>query len=170
MQTEIPKLYRQVFARHGLVAFLKIFDKTAVLLVGAGYAAAVIQCAVGSLTELAKLLAATVIPFVGISLFRRLFNAPRPYELYDLCELFDSREMKRGRSFPSRHVASAFLIGSSVCFINPIIGVSAMILGIGLGACRVLLAKHFVRDVVAGGAMGGILGCVGMLILNVSFS
>ena len=163
-----PELYRRVFARPRLVSFLKIFDRAAVLIVALGYLAALVWCAFGHYKELIRLAVSTAIPFVAISLFRLAFNAPRPYELYDLTGLVDTSGSKRGRSFPSRHVASAFLIGSSLCFINPIAGAIALVLGAGLGACRVLLAKHFVRDVITGALLGGILGCLGMLIVNIS--
>ncbi len=167
---KLPRFYTRVFNRPRLVAFLKIFDKSAVLLTAAAYFTALVWCAVKNIPELVGVLVSTVIPFAGISLFRKLFNAPRPYELYDLSEFFDSRGLKRGSSFPSRHVASAFLIGSSLCFVNPIAGIAVLVLAVGVGACRVLLAKHFLRDVIAGAAMGGILGTVGMLLVGLAFS
>lgn len=163
-----PELYRRVFSHPRLLTLLRLFDKAAVLLVALCYAAAVVWCAAQHPPTLIRLLASTVIPFIAISLFRHFFNAPRPYELYDMSELTDTSGAKRGRSFPSRHVASAFLIGSSLCFINPIAGVLILILGLGVGACRVLLAKHFVRDVIAGALLGGVLGCLGMVIVNIS--
>lgn len=167
---KLPRIYTRVFNRPRLVAFLKIFDKSAVILTAVAYLAALIWCAVKDPPSLVGLLVSTAIPFAGISLFRKLFNAPRPYELYDLSEFIDSAGLKRGSSFPSRHVASAFLIGSSLCFVNPIAGVAVLALAVGMGACRVFLAKHFLRDVIAGAAMGGILGAAGMLIVGLAFS
>ncbi len=163
-----PSLYLRVYGRPRLVRALRIFDKCTVVLVALGYLAAVVTLAFCSVTDLIRLLISTAVPFLAVSVFRHLFNAPRPCELYDLSGLTDTSVMKKGRSFPSRHVTSAHLIGSSLCFLNPVAGIIILILGIGVGACRILLAKHFIRDVVTGAILGSLLGCLGMLIVNIS--
>ncbi|MBR5449054.1 MAG: phosphatase PAP2 family protein [Clostridia bacterium] len=112
-----------------------------------------------------QLLAVTATPFVIVTLMRRIINAPRPYEVLECEALAPLSEVgRKGSSFPSRHMASSFIVGSSLCFIYLPAGIAVMSLGILLGFCRVALGRHFLRDVIVGGVIGGIAGTVGMLI------
>ncbi len=107
------------------------------------------------------------IPYVVLSLFRRWFDAPRPYELFDFSEISEAPpHKKQGRSFPSRHVFSAFVIGTVLTFISPLAGVAVCIFGAALAASRVLLGIHFLRDVVTGALVGIVSGIIGTLIVN----
>ena len=112
-----------------------------------------------------QFLAVTATPFVIVTLMRRIINAPRPYEVIECEALAPLSEVgRKGSSFPSRHMASSFIVGSSLCFICLPAGIAVMSLGILLGFCRVALGRHFLRDVIVGGVIGGIAGTVGMLI------
>ena len=113
-------------------------------------------------------LAVTATPFVIVTLMRRIINAPRPYEVLECEALAPLSEVgRKGSSFPSRHMASSFIVGSSLCFIYLPAGIAVMSLGILLGFCRVALGRHFLRDVIVGGVIGGIAGAVGMLITKI---
>lgn len=46
--------------------------------------------------------------FIGLSVFRRLYNAPRPYEALAIDPLI--HKDTQGKSFPSRHIFSVFMI------------------------------------------------------------
>lgn len=111
-----------------------------------------------------ELLAILAIPFLLVSIFRRLVNAPRPYELYGFYESLPKSKM--GRSFPSRHAFSAFAIGTVLCAHIPALGVIILFLGVILCTLRVLLGIHFVRDVVAGALIGIISSLIGLLIMR----
>ena len=111
-----------------------------------------------------KLAVVTGAPFIIVTLFRRLLNFPRPYEVFSFYEHAPRR--KRGQSFPSRHVFSIFVIGASLCFVNVGVGLALMLVGLTLAVSRVLLGIHFIRDVVAGGLIGVVSGVIGMLIAN----
>lgn len=165
---DVPGIYERVYQKEHLVILMRLFDKAVVVLCMASYLAALILCLINELYMTAlKLFVVTVIPYVMLSVFRHLFNAPRPYELYDLSSIMpDSENRKKGRSFPSRHVFSCLLIASALCFLIPWLGAVLIILGIGMGACRVLLAIHFPRDVICGGLIGLICGALGMIIVN----
>ena len=104
------------------------------------------------------------IPFVAISLLRRLINAKRPYEIYDIPNLKPGKH--RGHSFPSRHVFSAFAIGTLVLGFLPVSGAVALLCGILLSVARVLLGRHFPRDVIAGAIVGTVTSALGLIILN----
>lgn len=96
-------------------------------------------------------LPALVIPavsFVLLSVFRHCYNAPRPYELLDIQPLI--HKDKRGKSFPSRHVFSVFIIAITFLWLWPPLGGVFLVVGVLLAACRVIGGVHFPRDVIAG--------------------
>ena len=99
------------------------------------------------------------VPFVLMSAARHALNLPRPFEVYDLEPLLP-RETP-GRSFPSRHVFSIFVIGTCFCYLEPWIGGGLLALGVVLSALRVVSAVHFERDVLVGAAVGILSGIIG---------
>jgi len=146
-----------------LVLWLKIFDLTASLTVAAVYVSAIALCALEDVFSALRMLVVTGIPFAAVSLLRRLIDAPRPCELYRIEE--KTAFHRGGASFPSRHAFSAFAIGTQMAFVYPIAAAAVLILGVIISISRVLLGRHFLRDVAAG-ALAGILGSViGMLII-----
>ena len=109
--------------------------------------------------ELAKEILVPAVSFVVLSIFLYLYNAPRPYEVFDTPSLI--RKDTRGKSFPSRHVFSAFVIAVTVFYtchpLGSFLGICSLLLAIS----RVLGGVHFTKDVLAG-AVSGIL--CGMLL------
>ena len=97
------------------------------------------------------------VPFIAVSVLRKLLSFPRPYELYD----FGARIKHGGGSFPSRHAYSAFAIGSYLCFLEPPLGITVLALGALISAIRVLMGLHFLRDVIAGAAIGILSSLIG---------
>ena len=147
-----------------LVLLLKIVDVGAVLLTVCSYIALLAVTAFSDLYFAVKLMAVCGIPFVVVSAVRRLINAPRPYELFD--DIYERPpKNKKGCSFPSRHVFSAFSIGTGLCFLYPIVGAVTILLGAVIAAARVLLGKHFLRDVIAGALIGAVTSVIGMIIM-----
>lgn len=102
------------------------------------------------------------IPFAALSVFRRLLNRPRPYEMLAITPLIP-RE-KKGESFPSRHVFSAFII--AMCWLRelPVFGVVLCVLAAVLAVIRVVGGVHYVSDVVAGGMFALVCGLIGFWI------
>ncbi len=102
------------------------------------------------------------VPFVLVSLLRKLINAPRPYELYDFYE--NPPKKKSGDSFPSRHAFSIFAIGTIAIFVNLPVAITLLFFGFLMCFCRVALGIHFVRDVLTGSLIGIISSVIGALI------
>lgn len=96
------------------------------------------------------------VSFVVVSLFRRIYSAPRPYEQLDIQPLIHKDTV--GKSFPSRHVFSIFLIGMTFFYIERPIGIFIGILGIVMAYARVIGGVHYPKDVAAGAAMGILCG------------
>ena len=114
--------------------------------------------------ELIKLLAVTGAPFVLVSLMRRFINAPRPYELLEFYKR--KPKGKAGKSFPSRHVFSVFIIATVLIPTDPLLSAALFAAGALLAFLRVALGIHFVRDVVAGALIGAATGGIGLLVLH----
>ena len=117
--------------------------------------------------EALRLLTVTAPSFFVVSAVRRIINAPRPYEILPFYE--KAPKGTRGRSFPSRHVFSVFVIGTALTFTSAPVGIAVLLGGVILSVCRVLLGIHFIKDTVAGAVIGAISGVVGMLITGFFF-
>lgn len=102
------------------------------------------------------------ITFVGLSTFRKKINAPRPYEVLDIDPII--KKDTHGKSFPSRHVFSAFVITMCWLAYSPVIGGLLLALGVFVGAIRVAGGVHFPKDVIGGALMGMACGFVGVIL------
>ena len=165
---DYPKLYKWSASRPKLTRAMRGLYVPMVVLVAASYALHVVLALwLGSLTVGLTLLAVSGCPFVAVSLLRYLIDAPRPYEVYDLSGLgLEVPRHKSGRSFPSRHTFSAFLIGTLLLPGVPSLGAVVLLVGICLATSRVLLGIHFIRDVVSGAVIGVIAGVLGALCIR----
>nr|WP_276515602.1 phosphatase PAP2 family protein [Tissierella carlieri] len=99
------------------------------------------------------------ISFMLVSSFRNHTDFPRPYEVLDIVPIIN--KSTKGRSFPSRHVFSAFVIAMTLYYISVPVGVILMFAGIILAIVRVLGGVHFPRDVVVGAMIGILFGMIG---------
>ena len=95
------------------------------------------------------------ISFVLVSIFRRYYCAPRPYEVFQMSSVIEKETP--GKSFPSRHVFSVFVIAATMFHFYPAAGVLFGVAGVFLAVFRVLGGVHFPKDVIAGATMG--IGC-----------
>ena len=100
-------------------------------------------------TDTAALFMATLVPctgFVALSVFRHFINRPRPYEKFETTSVMSKDTV--GKSFPSRHVFSAFVIASVI-----------------LAVMRVVLGVHFISDVLAGIIFAFVVSYAGYILL-----
>lgn len=104
------------------------------------------------------------IPFIILSVYRNVRNAPRPYELLDIHPLI--HKDKPGKSFPSRHVFSVFVIAATFYYLCPWLGIVFLALGVILALCRVIGGVHWPSDVIVGAAAGLLSGVVGYCLLE----
>lgn len=101
--------------------------------------------------------------FLVVSLFRRFYNAPRPYEKDGVTPLIPKKT--QGRSFSSRHVFFAFVIAVSVFFFRPFWGSVLLCLGVLLAYLRTALKVHYIKDVVVGALCGIASGIIGFWLI-----
>ena len=100
------------------------------------------------------------ISFVLLSIFRDRIDAPRPYEIPGAKPPVIKKDAP-GKSFPSRHIFSIFVIAATFFWVWPASGILIGIAGVILAWVRVAGGVHFPRDVIAGALIGigcGILG------------
>lgn len=95
-----------------------------------------------------KCFAVPLFMFLTLSLARRYINAPRPYEVYDFTPLYPKDT--KGKSFPSRHTASAMVIAMAFLSFSPVLGAAFAAAAILIAASRIFGGVHFPKDVIAG--------------------
>lgn len=100
------------------------------------------------------------ISFCALSAFRKVYNAPRPYEALDITPLI--RKDTRGKSFPSRHVFSVAVIAMCWLAYQPPVGIAMLLVCVLMAFIRVLGGIHYPRDVIAGAAVGILSGLIGL--------
>ena len=103
------------------------------------------------------------VSFVGLSVVRKIINAPRPYEKFDMSPVLEKDT--KGKSFPSRHVFSVFIIAMTIFYEHPGAGVLLGIIGLLLGIVRVLVGVHEPKDIAAGALAGIVCGIVGYYVI-----
>lgn len=96
--------------------------------------------------------------FVLLSLYRKMLNKPRPYEVLNIKPIIPKD--KAGQSFPSRHLFSMTLIAVLWIPFHPAVSVILLIISMILAAIRVIGGVHFIRDVLAGFLIGAICGAI----------
>lgn len=111
---------------------------------------------------------AGIVPAVvllAVTMLRRWINAPRPYEQLGVSPLIP--KSTKGQSFPSRHCASAMVIGAVLWEISVPLGIYCGLAALAMAFCRVVAGVHYPRDVSAGLAMGLVLGRLGCYLFSV---
>lgn len=160
------KLLVRVKEKKGLVFALKLLDRISVAVTALVYLSLFVAMPpLENLYVTLRLVLIPGIPFVLISLLRALIDAKRPYEVYEIYDI--PPKNRHGCSFPSRHAFSAFSIGTLAFGFFPILGAIGILFGAALAVSRVLLGKHFPRDVIAGAIIGTVTSVLGLIIMNI---
>ena len=105
----------------------------------------------------------TGISFVAVSIFRHIYNADRPYTVYDFSPIIQKE--KTGESMPSRHVFSSFIIAMAALYVYPFFSIPVFICSVLMCFGRVIAGVHFPRDVIAGAVIGIVSGVIGFYLM-----
>ena len=167
-EQRLKDLYSSIYSRPGLARALDVIGKAMTALVALSF-----TCAVGLLVYTGDYLGAVKlsvlagIPFVIVSLMREIIDCNRPYEVIECDAHSDMASGRRkGHSFPSRHVFSAFIIGTLWMILSPYVGAATLLFGAVIAISRVLLGIHFLRDVLTGAIVGSVSVIIGELIFS----
>ena len=131
------------------------------------YPVLLVLLAVNEPSELLRAVLTPAVLFVGLSAFRRLYDAPRPYEALEIDPLI--HKSTKGKSFPSRHIFSIFMI--AMCWLAywwPL-GVVLLICGAFMAAIRVSGGVPYPKDVISGALVAILGGIVGLWMLPLSW-
>ena len=116
----------------------------------------------GSREVFAKFLLIPAGVFLSVSVFRLILNLPRPYEQLDINPLITKDT--RGKSFPSRHTASIFIISMACNFLNPVLGAFMFVFAVLISVSRYFAGVHYIRDIIAAIVYALAVGAVGFYI------
>ncbi len=114
---------------------------------------------------LRRLIGAVLFPALCLltsSLLRKKLNRPRPYEALPIRPLIQKDTC--GRSFPSNHTASAFVLAWTAFRLSFPLGCLLLVLAAVTGLSRVAAGLHWPEDVLAGCLLGTALGVIGLAI------
>lgn len=101
--------------------------------------------------------------FALVTLMRKMLNFKRPYEELDIQPLI--KKYTRGKSFPSRHVFSCYMIAMAWLPFNTVAGVVLLLLGLDMMFIRVVGGVHYPQDVLGGAACGVLAGILGFYMI-----
>lgn len=152
---------------NGLVTALNVLDKAITYITVLLYAGYLVYGAFfdpsGNYNLLYRSILIPGVSFIIVSLFRKIISAPRPYEVYDFVPALNKDT--NGKSFPSRHVFSIFMVAFTIMQSSVALAAFVIILGLALAVIRVIGGVHFIKDVIAGFAVALIIAviCYGIL-------
>ena len=96
------------------------------------------------------------------SALRTIINRPRPYESLPITPLI--HKDTRGRSFPSNHTASSFVLAITALSLSPALFAVMLILAFLTGLSRLAAGLHWPEDVLAGALLGCFFGVLERLL------
>ena len=149
--------------RPAAVRTLNALDKGLVAIIAVGYIAAIIWMLVCADARVGRFIAVPAAGFVALSAVRAVLNLPRPYEAAGIDPLI--KKDTQGKSCPSRHIFSAFVIAFALLWICVPAGIAAIVLGCIVCYCRIVGGVHFPRDVVAAVLFAAACAAIGFLLI-----
>lgn len=140
-----------------------ICDSVLTKIAYAVYPVLIVCLAVERNSDIVRAVAVPGISFVILSVFRYLFNAPRPYEVFGIKPVI--KKDTKGKSMPSRHVFSIFVIAVTVFYFCHPAGIVLGAAGVIMAAARVAGGVHFPADVAVGAVAGIVSGIAGFWLI-----
>lgn len=126
------------------------------LLIFISYPIAIIYLLFTNANELAWSIAVPFGVFLCVTMLRVIIDEKRPYEVYGIKPAI--KKSTRGKSMPSRHTASAFIIAITLFRVNSLWGWIILCVALIISLTRILAGVHFIRDVVAGIILSAFFG------------
>lgn len=121
-----------------IVRKLNLFSTSVVYII---YILVVVFMIITKECDVIRIVAVTAVSFIGVSYFRKKFDAPRPYTVYNYEPII--KKEKEGNSFPSRHVFSAFVIATTFIYANLELGICLFAISCLIAVLRVIGGVHF---------------------------
>ncbi len=153
------KIITDFFKNHQYANFaLKICYRFFPLIIFVSYPVLIIFLLFKMPSELIKTILVPLGVFLSVTVLRRAIDRKRPYEKYGTDSVFC--KTTKGRSMPSRHTASAFIISMAMLYVNFDFGVLSLSVSVMIMLSRVFAGVHFISDVIVGMFISVISGII----------
>ena len=161
-----PDWYKQIsspFRGETSVAAINMFDRMLVFAIAIAYAVMLLILVASGDFRFIRAILVPAITFGIVTYIRARVDAPRPYDLYDIDPIIVKNT--QGLSFPSRHVASAFIIAFALAWVHLDWGVLGFIACGVVAFTRIVGGVHFPKDVAAAIAISAVCGLIGFVLI-----
>lgn len=154
----------RLFTKHKTARYiLRFVYKLLPMVMLVAYPVLLVHVYFTDLQSLPKLVLVPMHVFLGVTLLRVIIDEQRPYERFDTPSVF--HKTTKGKSFPSRHTASAFIIAMAFLYVNFWWGMIAMLIALLIELSRIMAGAHYIHDVMAGMAISIVAGWIFMFII-----
>ncbi len=158
------KLNTAISKKKWVVSLIRFLDKAITYITAISYAVLLIWLFLHhEYYTVFQFIQLPAVAFIIVSIFRKLYSAKRPYEIYGFEPVIEKET--KGKSFPSRHVFSIFMIAMVFTRFCLPLGLFFLFLGLVLAILRVVGGVHFIRDVFSGAAIAIFAGYVGLFLI-----
>ena len=147
-EEQYSKIKSFITAKKSRLYILKFIYKILPIFVFIAYPTLLVYLIVTHDNRLLECITVPLGVFVTVTLIRKFINFNRPYEKLDIEPLI--HKSTKGKSFPSRHTASAAVIAMTIFYINIPLGAVFLAVALLIGLSRICAGVHFPRDVAAG--------------------
>ncbi len=160
MRYDYQKLYEKnaefLLARPKLTRAVRILNKaiTAVFMLGYGGFLAFALLRDYAPIDLIKILLSPALCLFAVTILRLAIDRARPYDEKGAGITPLHEKKGNGKSFPSRHIAAASVIATTLVLYLPWTGFIAFPLTLALGYTRFALGLHYPTDLLAGLLLG----------------
>lgn len=161
-KSQYQALHDGVLRRPGLTAAVRLCVRILPGMVYLAYPLMLVWLLIAHRSLLLRALLVPLLGFLTVTVLRARIDAPRPYEALGIPAI--TPKETKGKSFPSRHAACAGVIAMTALGVMPPLGAVLLLLAVLICVSRVLAGVHFIRDVLAGLALGVAIGFVGMFL------
>lgn len=156
----ISESFRNELAEQAII----VMDKALVAIIAVVYIVSIVLLVVaGDLLRAIRMVVVPAITFALVSYLRNSWNAPRPYDIYNIDPIIHKDTV--GKSNPSRHVASAVIIACALAWLHLDWGVVAFAASAVVAFTRIVGGVHFPRDVAMGAGIALACGIIGFVII-----
>ncbi len=142
---------------------VNVLDKALVYIVAAAYLASLAGLLFTGDVRFWRALLVPAVTFALVTVVRAALDFPRPYEEHAISPVI--HKDTRGKSLPSRHLASAVIIACALAWLNPVLGAVAFIASAVVAFTRLVGGVHYPRDIAAAIVISLLCGCIGFLLV-----
>lgn len=115
-----------------------------------------------SVRNIYKYIAIPASVFLSVTIFRKIINSKRPYEVYCIKPIVS--KSKKGESFPSRHASCSMIIAFAWLYFCPVAAIVIFIMSVFIAMSRVLAGVHMFKDVIFGMFFSCVFGVFGLFL------